>query len=243
MIVIDYKTNMDAFAAKLDDVKRRQVPYATAMALNALIARVQKAEIANEKAVLDRPRPFTTGATRILKARSDSLTARLVMLDLTASYLDPYEKGGTNKLNSDALLKPADEKTRLDQFGNLPRRRMAQLALREDVFIGKVKTKIGDVSGVWQRVTDEGHQLTMGQIKIARVNPKTGKVTVVTVRADRKLARNTGYRLKLLIKFTDAHPIDDKNRLHWAELAAKTINGQFRKEFGRQLGRALATAK
>lgn len=243
MIVIDYKTNVDAFSARLDDIKRRQVPYATAMALNALAEQIKAAEKANEIAKLDRPRPFTTGAMTVLKARSDSLTARVVMKDITAAYLDPYEKGGTNKLNSEALLKPADEKARLDEFGNLPRRRMAQLALREDVFIGKVMTKVGEVNGVWQRVTDEKHQLTMGRIKIARVNPKTGKVTLVTVKADRKLARNVGPRLKLLIKFTDAHPIADKNRLDWFGVAQKTLDRQFRKEFGKQLGIALAKPK
>ncbi|MFC4706092.1 hypothetical protein ACFPAA_20940 [Paraburkholderia caffeinitolerans] len=126
-----------------------QIPFATAKALNAVAERVRDEERANMLKVFDGPTPFTINAVRIKKATKAKPEATVFVMDKTAEYLEPYENGGLNKLNSRALLKPVKQK--VNQYGNLPARALQRLNARKDVFVGKVKTKNGVVNGFWQR--------------------------------------------------------------------------------------------
>lgn len=126
-----------------------QVPFATAKALNAVAEKVRDAERENMKKVLDGPTPFTLNSIRIKKASKSTLTATVFVMDKAASYLEPYEVGGLNKLNSRALLVPVEQK--VNQYGNLPARTLQRLNANKKVFVGKVKTKNGVINGFWQR--------------------------------------------------------------------------------------------
>lgn len=223
---IDIRTNIRAIERKVSNLAFQQIPWATAQAVNALGKQVIAAEQANEHKVLDRPRPFTTGALRLERATKVRGMATVVMLPATAKYLEPYEFGGKNSLNGKALLKPVGAASDLDQYGNLPRNLIRQLKGRSDIFIGPVKTKAGVINGVWQRVTDEG-----GFATVAR----GGKL----VKTRRNL--NIGSHLKLLVKFQDAHEV--KQQLGWFDVAQRTVTRNFSKEFGRALARAMATAR
>jgi len=83
-------------------------------------------------------------------ARKDRKQAIVYVRDIAAGYLEPYEFGGPNKLGGKALIKPVN--VPVNQYGNLPRKKLAQLKAKGNVFIGKVKTKAGTVDGVWQRI-------------------------------------------------------------------------------------------
>jgi hypothetical protein len=146
---ISIRSNLASVQRKLSALAYQQLPYATASALNLLAGDVAKAEERQLRQQLDRPVPFTTKAIGIQKARKDNLRVVVFMRDKTAAYLQPYEEGGVNKLNSRALLKPVN--VTLNQYGNLPRNAMARLKGRANVFVGTVKTKAGNVDGVWQR--------------------------------------------------------------------------------------------
>lgn len=237
-ISIDVTSNVAAFARHLDIFQRQQLPFAIAQALNDVMAQVKTAEQENEEKVLDRPRPFTKNALRIIKASKGAsrLVARMVMMDLTAAYLDPYDKGGVNKLNqgTDHVFTPVGSAKELDKYGNLPRRLTAKMMARKDVFIGEVKTKDGGtVLGMWQRTSAEGSKV--GVLRKKRDG------TAYTGKTGRNL--NTSGKLKLLIRFDDPHPIADKNRLHWQEVARDTVGRQFNAAMARALDRALKTAK
>lgn len=224
---INLQTNIKAFEKKVSALAYKQLPFATAQALNAIAKDVQLAEQRNEQQVLDRPRPFTTGAIGVVKATKTNMEARVFVKDITAAYLEPYEFGGKNKLNSKALLKPVGAVKDLDQFGNLPRNFLRKLAGRRDIFIGPVRTKSGVVNGVWQRSVAEG-------AAVATVS-RTGKV--------RKTMKgtNTSGHLVLLVKFEDAH--EAKQRLDWFGVAGKTVARQFNKRMGAALAKAIASAK
>lgn len=206
----------------ISEFAAKQVPFATAQALNALAVDVQRAEQANMRRVLDRPTPFTVNSVRVQRANKRNLVATVFVMDIAARYLEPYEVGGKNVLNGRAFLNPRHQA--LNQYGNIPRRTIARLATRSDIFIGKVKTKNGMVSGVWQRTND-----------VARVTSKTGKV-----RKTRK-GLNTSGRMKLLIAFTDAHPV--RQRLRYRELAQRVVDRQFRRRFDGAMAAAMRTAR
>lgn len=150
MIDISVRSNIRAIEKSLSRLAYKQVPFATAKALSAIGKRAQDAEIKNLQSVLDRPTPFTLKSVGVKPARKDSPQAIVFVKDIAADYLEPYEFGGTNKLNSQALLKPVDAK--LNQYGNLPRNLLARYRGRKDVFIGEGKGKNGTINGVWQRI-------------------------------------------------------------------------------------------
>lgn len=235
MFTLNLQSNLDRFQRDCSAIAYKQIPYATAQALNALADLAAAAEKANEAKVLDRPRPFTVGAIRVRKATKLSQEAILWMMDTTAAYLVPYQFGGTNVLNSRALLKPIAAMANLDQYGNLPRNMLRSLKGRSDVFVGTVQTSHGPVDGVWQRATAEGAPRPTR----TTVNSKTGRVIV------RKTAgfmpQHKGRKLKLLIKFDDPHAV--RQNLDWFGVAQRTVVAAFNREFGRAMARAIATAR
>ena len=218
---IDVRTNLKQFEGKIRAFTQ-QLPFATAQALSALAKTVQVAEAKSLDSVFDRPTPFTENSVGIVRARKDSLVSEVFVKDKASAYLEPYEVGGENKLNSKALLKPIDQP--VNQYGNLSRSDLKRLKARSDIFIGKVQTKAGIVSGVWQRTAST-----------ANVMSKAGRV-----RKTSKGLNATGH-LKLLIRFTDAH----KATQHWNYRlrAEQIVQRDFNKEFGRSLAQALASAK
>ncbi|MEX3961039.1 hypothetical protein AB4Y42_02295 [Paraburkholderia sp. EG286B] len=128
---------------------RKQLPFATAQAINATAEKVRLAQRDNMREVLDGPTPFTLNSVAIKRATKANPVALVYVKPVAAAYLLPYEIGGKNKLNSKALLKPIEAK--VNQYGNLPRNLVKRLASKPNAFIGKVKTKNGIVDGVWQR--------------------------------------------------------------------------------------------
>lgn len=225
---ISLRPNIKQLERTLNDFARKQLPFAAAKALTAVTKIVQKAEQDNLDRKLDRPTPFTKNSIRVMPATKASQEAVLFVQDIAAAYLAPYEFGGANKLNGRALLKPVA--LSLNSFGNMPRSKLAQLKARPDVFVGTVKTKSGEsISGVWQRPTNTA--------AVSLLNHK-GKRLRGVIPAGKGNA--TGH-MKLLIRFTDAHPV--KQRLGYRALAEQLIRKHFNKEMGRALAQAIATAK
>lgn len=149
MLTLSVKSDIRKVARSLDSLARKQLPFATAQAINKTAERVRAAQQENMRNVLDAPTPFTLGAVAIRKATKSNPVALVYVKPVAAAYLLPYEIGGTNKLNSQALLKPINAK--VNQYGNLPRNLVKRLSAKPNVFIGKMQTKAGVVDGVWQR--------------------------------------------------------------------------------------------
>lgn len=222
--MINVYTNLAAFERKCNRIAFQQFPFATARALTVLAGKMAEAEKANEVKILDRPRPFTQDALGVIPAKKERQTAAMFLKDITARYLDPYEFGGTNVLNSRALLKPVATMKNLDQYGNLPRRLLANLKGRNDVFIGRVKTSRGMIDGVWQRssASDLALLKAKGLHVVGRGYNRTDK-------------------LILLIKFSDAHPV--KQHLNWFRVADAVVARQFDSVFRRELALAVMNRK
>ena len=215
---ISIRSNVKQMQKKLDAFASKQIPFATSLALTAIAKNVQVAEKLALPRVFDRPTPFTMNSIGVRAARKDNLQAIVYVKDIAASYLAPYEFGGMQKLNGKALLNPKNVQE--NQYGNIPRRLLAQLKARSDVFIGPVKTRKGEIiNGVWQR-------------PIATA-PLAGR------RGLRKT--NSTDHLKLLIRFGDAQPV--KKHLGYRARAQKVVNATFDAEFSAALAKAMATAR
>ena len=224
MINISVRFDVKALQRSLDNFARKQVPFATAQALNATAKKVQLAERENMTKVLDRPTPFTLNSVAVRRADKRGLTATIYVKDIAAAYLEPFEKGGTHKLvgSGRTWLNPKD-KALLNKYGNFSAGKLASLKSRPDTFIGAVKTTRGEtINGLWQRPFIRKDQKVRGKSKVARGANTTGK-------------------LKLLMRFGDAIPV--KQRLNYRETAAKTIAEHFNAELTKSLAAAMRSAK
>ena len=96
MLTINVKHNIDAVVSRLNDLQRRHVPFATALALTRTAQEVRKAEVEEMKRVFDRPTPFTLRSLYLKPATKADLTARVWFKDLNRPehYLVPQIRGG-----------------------------------------------------------------------------------------------------------------------------------------------------
>ena len=147
---ISVHANVKEISRSLSRLAHSQINFATAQALTSLAKEVQADEIRNIATTFMKPKPFTQKSVGIQGARKDTLQAKVFVRPIAAKYLEPYEKGGSHVLSGRALINPKNIK--LDSYGQLPRKALARLKTRKDVFIGKIKTSKGTVNGVWQRI-------------------------------------------------------------------------------------------
>jgi hypothetical protein len=219
VIAVNIKPELKPLQRAFINLRAKQVPFATSLALNALAKGVAAQETALIDQTFDRPTPFTEKAYRIEVATKARPIALVAAKDIQAQYLEPYVVGGMRSLGSKrAMLAP--RQIALNQYGNLPRTKLQTLKGKPNIFIGPIKTKDGRiVNGVWQR----------------RGAPKSG----ARMRG-RRGAKPAG-SLKLLIKFEDTTPAP--KRLDFYGRAQAYLKKNAAIEFDAALRKALATAR
>lgn len=133
----------------MNDLHRRQLPFATASALTdtarydvapAIERRIEQA--------FDNPVPFTLKGVGFRWATKNNLVSTVLIKPIQAKYLKIEEEGGTRFPAKRALVMPVGQK--LNQYGNLPKGTVQRLLARPDVFSGQVN----GVGGIWQRTYD-----------------------------------------------------------------------------------------
>jgi hypothetical protein len=148
MVGISVKADVRACVASLNDIARKQLPYAVSVALNDVARQVQTGERDNLKKVLQHPRPFTFNSVFYLKATKTVWIATVYIKAITAKYLMPFEFGGVHVLPGPELLDPKN--INLDPYGQLRNKTPARLKARARVFVGKVN----GIAGFWLRPTN-----------------------------------------------------------------------------------------
>ena len=197
----------------LDNARKKLVPHASRMAINALAFDVMRAERAATKDIFAHPRPFTQRAFMVEQAKSNVDPEAVVHARPEAErYLEPYEFGGTHVLPGTALLNPKDIK--LDQYGQLPKDIMDKLKGRPDIYIGTIR----GIKGVWQRMN---------------IN-RAGKTR-------RKYQRGKAYTpeqgaVQLLIRFGDALQVT--KHLNFEARAIAVVGANFMSAFRAALAKA-----
>lgn len=202
----------------LNDAARRQIPIATAMAVNDVAFQVMRVENEALGKLFKRPGRWTTTATQVAsKARKGSPVA-VVSIRKGREYLTPYETGGvhvlpaTRSLTGGTLFNP--KAVALNASGQLKPGTIAALLARPDVFKGTVH----GVRGIWQRLP-RGRALS-------------------------PYLRARGYvrqYVRLLIRFGDALPV--KQQLHFRDRAALVVAKSLPGAFERAFAQAMRTAR
>ncbi|HEX7853845.1 MAG TPA: hypothetical protein VF503_09135 [Sphingobium sp.] len=214
----------------LDDLVRRQVPFATAHALTNLAQGVQDLEKLEMTKTFDTPTDFTMNAIAIRPATPRKLRATVYPREIASHYLEPYVVGGNRSLWS----KKGDKKgmivpraARTNAHGNLPAGTLKRLKSQPDVFIGRIRFKKSgkEVSGVWQRPP-------VGTRRDGSRGTKASSHNVIG-------GSRTG--LKLLIQFEDSTPVP--RTLPFYEAAEAYLNSEAVRQFKASLALALKTAR
>lgn len=125
--------NISQCVSRLDNLTARQLPFATARALNDTAEDIRKAEVREMRAVFYRPTPYTLGAFQIRPATKDvamAVVERKAVLG-RKHYLEVEERGGPRPRTGLEML--LDQRVayagvlqaitpargaRLDQYGN-----------------------------------------------------------------------------------------------------------------------------
>ncbi|EPY9202559.1 hypothetical protein ACXHVK_002127 [Morganella morganii] len=200
---------------------RKQIPFATAQAMTAVVRKIEDAQKVAMQRNLDNPTPFTVKSVKSRGARKSDLKAKVFVMNTAAAYLEPFETGGVHKLNGSALLNPKDIK--LNKYGNLPRNKLSSLKSKGNTFIGD----ISGVNGVWQR--KKAKKGKKGRKRLQRSPNGT--------RRDRKKQPMP----KLLIRFGDALPVEPV--LGYQDRAMKMTQALLPQEINRAIAEAIRTAR
>jgi hypothetical protein len=220
MVQFGIRVDTKPLTKALYGLERQQIPFATARTLTAVAKLVAVGEKAEFGETFKSPTPFTMNAMGVTPASKASQTATVFVKDIQAVYLAPFAFGGSQVLgNKRAILTPRD--VAVNQYGNIPKGRIAALKGRPDIYIGEVRTKGGKViAGVWQRV---GLTRTGKRRRIkAGVKPNAGQ-------------------LKLLIQFTNPAPVT--KHLDYAARAQSVVDRNLGPEWNKAIASALATAR
>lgn len=166
---ISIKADIKKLTRGLNDIQKKQIPFATSRALND-VARQASTKTLRERA----DKVFEGGATsftksgfRYEKSNKQNLTAKVFIDPARAEYMKFQIAGGTRFPKNRALMIPTTH-TRLNKFGNITRGTFNRLINdRAKYFSGIPKGMQGAANeGIWERY---GRQTKRGGQKIRMV--------------------------------------------------------------------------
>jgi len=138
--VITVTVDSSALTKKLNNVKKRQIPYAMMLALNNTAFDVRAAEQAQMGRDFDQVSRFTKAGVQVRKATRSSLKSEVFIEQKRQRYIDIQVRGGTRTPARKALIIPST--VMRNQKDLRPR-----LLARKGAF--EATTRKG-LSGIWQ---------------------------------------------------------------------------------------------
>lgn len=236
---LDIAWDSEGLRANLDDVARRQLPFAIALTLTRVAQAVRAAEVAEMNRVFDRPTPFTLRSLYLTAAskRDASPRAEVYFKDLRVTgpghYLEPQVYGGTRPakrfeqrlraagvIASDEFLVPG-ERVPKDKYGN-PKP-------------GQIVKMLADLRAL--NPGDNTKNATAGVNRWFVGVPGQRRTTIGTARG---IYRRTPYGLDpwfLITKAPNYKPI-----FQFFEVAQRVAQAHTKSEFAKALAEALATS-
>ena len=146
---IDIKTNIKEVAKDLSRDQKRQIPFATSLAINntleALAGKGKKVGILGiqMRSKLDRPTPFTQKGFYVIRATKKNLMGILRVKDVVEKYLS-YQIDGGVRSSSKKIAIPTTNK-KLNSYGNIAGKRSGVVKGKNE----KILT-IGGMTGVYK---------------------------------------------------------------------------------------------
>jgi hypothetical protein len=162
---VSVKSNIKEITKFTTNVQKKQIPFATSVAINNTLFDL-KTEMAKQMdKKLDRPTPFTKRGFFINKAKKNLLIGVLLMKDIVANYMQYQIEGGTRATGKQIPV-PYKPNARLNKFGNIIGKRTG-LIKKSTQFIGN----INGTEGVYER-TKQGLKLIIGFERSVNYRPR-----------------------------------------------------------------------
>jgi hypothetical protein len=222
--------------AGLNDLGKRQIPFALSKAINASVDDVVLAEKKEIKDVMDRPRPQTINAVRYEKShakKQDVIQGRVYLADWASEKLSHLVHGGPRKpkkwesrwlsrvFGGTPFAIPSNQ-FKTDAYGNIPGSTISAIISKLGLNPYAIKyTKSKKIAGsaYFAVGNKQGSKAALGIYQ--RTGKKVTRVAFITFRAPQYTAG-----------FFD-----------FFYVARKTVERNFDKHFERELASALATAR
>jgi hypothetical protein len=226
---------IDKVINELNDISKRQLPFALARALTQTAKAIQEDEKKEMKQTFDRPTPFTLNSLRIEPATKTNLKAIVAIKDKAVSILSPHIFGGERGIKRfefhlrRAGILPQDKYVTpgacapLDRYGNIPggiiTRILSALKAHPDIYAWRTARSIKRRRGrvVKYVVIPEGKKAHAG------------------------IYEREGNRIKPIMMFV-RKPLYSK-RFRFFEIAQLTAERRFQKIFDASLADAIARPK
>jgi hypothetical protein len=137
-VMFNIKGDLKPITKHLTKVQKKQIPFASAAAINETLKQVVKAEQMQITKRLDRPTPFTVKAFKIRYAKKHALHGEVIIKPAQWKYLKYQIEGGTRT----GKIGVPTANAKLNKYGNLPGRRKGLIRGKKQYMNDK---------GVWER--------------------------------------------------------------------------------------------
>ena len=141
---IDIKTNIKEVTKDLSKTQKKQIPFATANAINTTLFQLRKEMGKQTTKHLHNPTKATQGGFMVQKAKKNSLFGLLFLKDFVEDYLRFQIDGGVRSPGHRFAVPTRNSK--LNKFGNIIGKRTG-LIKKDTQFFGTV----GGITGVFER--------------------------------------------------------------------------------------------
>ena len=169
---VNVKTNIKEISKNLTRDQKKQVPFASAMAINNTLFQLRKEMGKQTRKKLDRPTKFTQNGFVVQKAKKQNLKGMLFLKDAVEKYLKFQIDGGIRSTGK-YIPVPFKQNARLNKFGNIVGKRSG-LIKKKSQFIGTVNGLLG----VWERQKGNKLKLIIGFERTVEYKPKLPFYTI-----------------------------------------------------------------
>lgn len=153
----------------LDNISKKQIPFATSLALNQTANDVKDKEQQTMQRDLDRPTPGVIKSIRVKRSSKRKLIAIVFIIPAVSDFLRYQISGGIRPPRGRTEAVPVG--IRLNIYGNIPGRRtgkLSKLLIRPDTFSGTRK----GISGIWQRTRGGSIKLLVAYEPTTKYKPR-----------------------------------------------------------------------
>ena len=151
---LSIKHNIDEVTKGMSSMQKKQIPFATMLALNDTAFDLQRVYKAQTKQKFDQPTKFTQTGFAVQKAKKTDLTAIVFVTEKREDYMKLQVDGGVRHPKNKAIIIPnrsnSDELAKY-RSGNLTKGAVNKIKKQKDkYFFGIPKGNQGS-EGIWER--------------------------------------------------------------------------------------------
>lgn len=180
---INIKDNIKEVTKGMSSMQKKQIPFATANAINQTLFQTRKVMMKQTEQKLNNPTPFTVKSYLVAKAKKTKLSGILFIREQAEKYLKFQIDGGTRSSGKKFAIPTSNAK--LNKYGNIIGKRTG-LVRKKSQFL----QTINGITGVWERQRDNKLKLIIALRNSANYKPKLPFYTIAEKYVASKFNKN-----------------------------------------------------